>query len=103
MRPATAPAGSRMIASVSESQISSSPRRIETRRSPVGASPGDSSSRWSTSAGARPSASSAGTLVIASAAAFQSTTLPSRSTATIPSAMFERIATLRSFSSATLW
>jgi hypothetical protein len=39
--------------------------------------------------------------VISSAAAFQSTTLPSRSTATIPSAIFARIATLRSFSSET--
>ena len=73
MRPATAPAGSRMTASVTESQTSSPPRRIETRRSPAGVAAG-LSSRWSTSLGVRPSASSVGTPVIRSAAAFQRTT-----------------------------
>ena len=53
--------------------------------------------------GLRPTASVAGTPVIRSAAAFQRTTSPSRSTATIPSAMFARIASLRSFSTATRW
>ena len=89
MRPATAPAGSRMTASVSESQISSPPRRSDTSRSPAGTSSPDSRSRCSTSLGGWPSASSPGTPVIRSAAAFQSTTLPSRSTATIPSAMLD--------------
>ena len=68
MRPATAPAGSRMTASVSESQISSPPRRSETSRSPAGTSSPDSRSRCSTSLGGWPSASSAGTPVIRSAA-----------------------------------
>jgi hypothetical protein len=39
--------------------------------------------------------------VICSAIEFQSTIVPSRSTATMPSAMLARIASLRSFSSAT--
>ena len=43
------------------------------------------------------------TPVIRSAALFQRTTLPSRSTATMPSAVFARIATDRSRSSATRW
>ena len=51
MRPATAPAGSRMTASVSESQISSPPRRSDTSRSPAGTSSPDSRSRCSTSLG----------------------------------------------------
>ena len=51
----------------------------------------------------RPSASAAGTPVIFCAASFQRTTSPSRSIATMPSAMFARIAKLRSFSSATRW
>ena len=104
MRPATAPTGSRMTASVSESQTSSPPRMIETSRSPCGASAlGLEARAGAPATGVRPSASSAGTPVICSAAAFHSTTSPSRSTATMPSAMFARIATLRSFSSATRW
>ena len=60
---------------------------------PAQAAPADRS-RPSTCAGVRPTASSPRTPVIRSAAAFQSTTAPSRSTATMPSAMLARIATL---------
>src|SRR5215218_2083186 len=102
MRPATAPVGSRMTASESESQTSSLPRMIETRRlAPTPSS--DSRLRWSTCAVVRRSASAVGTPVICSAAAFQTTTWPSRSTATMPSATFARIATLCSRSTATRW
>ena len=103
MRPAVSPAGSRITASVSDSQTSLSPRRIGTSRSPDGRAGSERSSRWSTSGTVRPSASSDGTPVIRSAAAFQSTIRSSRSTATIPSATLPRIATLRSRSSSTCW
>ena len=101
MRPATAPDGSRMTASESDSQTSSPPRGIATRR--FVPPPSDSRSRCSTCAGVRPIASDAGTPVISAAARFQSTTRPSRSTATMPSAMLARIATLCSRSTATRW
>jgi hypothetical protein len=103
IRPATAPAGSRMIASVNESHTSSSPRRIASSRSPRSLSSPDASVLCRICSVVRATASVAGTPVIRSAASFQSTTRPSRSTATIPSAMFARIATLRSRSSATRW
>ncbi len=103
IRPATAPAGSVMTASLSESQTSSEPRRIGTSRlrPPVG--PSVSSDRPSTFVGGRPSASPAGTPVIRSAAWFQRTTSPSRSTATMPSATLPRIASLRCCSCLTPW
>jgi hypothetical protein len=101
MRPATAPAGSCISASDSESQTSSPPRMIDTRRFVPPDS--DSSSRRTTSNGVWPTASDAGTPVMRSAAAFQSTTRRSRSTATIPSATFERMAMLCSCSSASRW
>jgi hypothetical protein len=103
MRPATSPPGSSMSASVRESQTSLSPRWIEIARSRGRRFPSPASSRWSTSGTRRPSASDAGTPVICSAMAFHSTIIPSRSTATMPSAMLARIASLRSFSSATRW
>ena len=56
MRPATAPSGSRITASVTDSQTSSRPRMIGTSRSPRAAPSGDSRLRCSTSTGARPSA-----------------------------------------------
>jgi len=86
-----------------DSHTSSRLRLIETNRSPTGVSLPDSSEPWSTSSGVRRRASSAATPVIFSAAWFHNTTRPSRSTATMPSAMFARIAKLRSFSSATRW
>ena len=67
MRPETDPTGSCITASVSESQTSSPPRWIESRRSPAVLSLSDASSRWSTSTGVRPRAASAGTPVIVSA------------------------------------
>ena len=93
-----------MTASVTESQISSPPRMIGTRRSRVvrlalafEAAPEHLLGR------PRRAPRRQGRPVISSAARFQSTTLPSRSTATIPSAMLARIAKLRSFSIATRW
>ncbi len=69
MRPATAPSGSRITASVTDSHTSSRPRMIGTSRSPRAPSSADSRLRCSTSTGARPSADGAGTPVIRSAAA----------------------------------
>ncbi len=103
MRPATAPAGSVITASLSESQTSSPPRRIGTSRLPPTIPSPASSGRPSACIGVRPSASACGTPVTRSAAGFQSTTLPSRSTATIPSATFARIASLRCCSWLTPW
>ena len=103
MRPATAPSGSRITASVNDSQTSSPPARDRDRaaaRRRLGL-------RDSSCALQHLNGRAADRLllrarrVISSAAEFQRTTRPSRSTATMPSAMFARIATLRSFSSAT--
>ena len=85
-----------MTASVTESQVSPPGRPIETTAEPDKLRP-------RICCGLRPSASLAGTPVACSAARFQRTTSPSRSTATIPSAMFSRIAEFRSFSRATRW
>ena len=102
MRPETTPAGSRITASLTESQTSSSPRRIWIShdlgrglvrlQAPLQNVCGTSAHRLD-----------AGTSVISSAAEFHRTTLPSRSTATMPSATLPRIAKLRSRSSTTRW
>ena len=71
--------------------------RGSRRRAPNGARAG------ARRPGSRPIASGAAMPVMRSAAAFQRTTRPSRSTATIPSATLERIAALCSCSSASRW
>jgi hypothetical protein len=76
MRPATAPVGSRITASESDSHTSWPARGIETRRFTPPLS--DSSSRCSTCTGVRQNASAEGTPVISSAAEFKSTTRTSR-------------------------